>query len=109
MEEAPRRIAELREQAGLSQARLAVAAGLSREQLNRIERGARTLTHTEAVDLALVLGVSLDEFSTPRQRIQFRGNTDPDAAQQTIALFRSFVQNWEMIDTLRSIDETAGQ
>lgn len=105
MEEKVHRITELREQAGLSQGRLASAAGLSREQLNRIERGSRTLGHAEAVDLALALGVGIDELSAPHERVQLRGNMDSDVARQTIGLFRTFVQNWQAIDTLRSLDD----
>lgn len=106
MEGAARRIAELREQAGLSQGRLATAAGLSREQLNRIENGARTLTHSEAVDLALVLGVSVEEFSRGTERVQLRGNTTTQPAHHAIELFQAFVRNWQMVDALRSLDET---
>lgn len=108
MDGATRRITELREQAGLSQARLAAAAGLSREQLNRIERGSRTLAHAEAVDLALALGVGIEELSPPRERVQFRGNTDSDGAQEAISVLRTFVQNWQAIDALRSLDENDG-
>lgn len=107
MEGAARRITELREQAGLSQGRLAAAAGLSREQLNRIENGARTLGHREAVELALVLGISVEEFSRTTERVQLRGNTSTPRAQQAIELFQVFVRNWQMVDTLRSLDELA--
>ncbi|HYI23761.1 MAG TPA: helix-turn-helix transcriptional regulator [Candidatus Limnocylindrales bacterium] len=105
MDGASRRITELRERLGLSQGRLAAAAGLSREQLNRIERGSRTLTHAEAVSLALALGVGIDELSTPTEAVQFRGNTDTHDAGAAIAAFRTYVRNWQMIDALRSIDE----
>jgi transcriptional regulator with XRE-family HTH domain len=105
MDGASRRIAELREGLGLSQGRLAAAAGLSREQLNRIERGSRTLTHAEAVSVALALGVGIDELSSPAEAVQFRGNTDTEEAGAAIEAFRTYVRNWQMIDALRSIDE----
>lgn len=105
MEGANRRISELRERAGLSQSQLAAAAGLSREQLNRIERGARTLAHAEAVDLALALGVGIEDLSpSAHELVQFRGNTETDGAQEAIRLFRMFVHNWQAIDVVQSLD-----
>lgn len=105
MEGAARRITELRDRAGLSQGRLAKAVGLSREQLNRIEKGSRSLSHAEAADLALVLGVGLEEFTRTTERVQLRGNTDSEPAKQAIEVFQSFVRNWQMVDALRSLDQ----
>lgn len=104
MHGANRRITELRERVGLSQGRLAAAAGLSREQLNRIERGNRTLTHAEAVSLALALGVGIDELSASTEAVQFRGSTDSDEARAAIDQFRTYVRNWQTIDALRTLD-----
>lgn len=48
--------------AGLTQADLAKASGISRVQLARIEGGERTLDVAQAADIAKALGLTLVEF-----------------------------------------------
>ncbi|MER6916566.1 helix-turn-helix transcriptional regulator [Streptomyces sp. NPDC000594] len=54
-------VARLRKERGWGQDRLALAAGLSKSQLGKVERGERTLTQPVAASLARALGLPLDQ------------------------------------------------
>lgn len=60
--------------AGMTQAELAHAAGISRVQLARIEGGERTLDVAQAADLSRALGLTLVEFV---QRAEARVEAEP--------------------------------
>ncbi|MFM2152261.1 MAG: hypothetical protein RL199_696 [Pseudomonadota bacterium] len=55
-------IRQARESAGLTQARLAEAAGIAEQSLSRVERGAYEPALSTVWAIAHVLGVSLDEL-----------------------------------------------
>jgi transcriptional regulator with XRE-family HTH domain len=57
------RLKRLREAAGLSQAKLAAAAGVSQRALQNWEYGERTFDFETAVKLAAALGCSLNELA----------------------------------------------
>ncbi|MFI6525540.1 helix-turn-helix domain-containing protein [Streptomyces uncialis] len=54
-------VARLRKARGWGQDRLAAAAGVSKSQLGKVERGERTLTQGVAASIARVMGLSLEE------------------------------------------------
>ena len=60
--EVAKRIRQARERAGLTQAQLAEAAGLSDESVSRIERGTYEPALSSMVAMAEVLGVGLDSL-----------------------------------------------
>lgn len=60
-----RKVAELRELRGLTQAELATAIGDRESKVSRIERGLDNLTARSLVCVALALGVPLAELFTP--------------------------------------------
>ncbi|MEP7227245.1 MAG: helix-turn-helix domain-containing protein [Gemmatimonadales bacterium] len=99
-------IAEERQRLGLSQGQLAEFTGMSREQINRLERGRREVTGPEVVRLALILGFTPDELAGRSDVIQFRGTADSAEAQRALSAFEDFVRNWQTIDTLRALDES---
>ena len=57
-----KRIHELREAQGLSEARLSIMAGISRPYLSRIERGLGNPTVTVLGNIAAALGMTLSEL-----------------------------------------------
>ena len=67
-------IRRLRQEAGLSQAGLAAAAGVHQRQINRYESGEQQPALNVAHRLAVALGVTLDELAgAPSDRIQLQG------------------------------------
>jgi len=60
-----RRLAQLRQDAGLTQAQLADAVGIAFESISRHERGATLLGLSRLRELAGVLGVELHDFFLP--------------------------------------------
>lgn len=60
-----RRLAQLRQDAGLTQAQLADAVGIAFESVSRHERGATLLGLSRLRELAGVLGVELQDFFPP--------------------------------------------
>ena len=67
-EEVGPRIAELRQERGVSQRRLADAIGVDPSAMSRIESGQRGLAVDELVAIADFLGVTTDDASPPRRR-----------------------------------------
>jgi transcriptional regulator with XRE-family HTH domain len=64
----------LRQEAGLSQAALAAAAGIHQRQINRYETGEQQPALNVAHRLAVALGVSLDELAgIPSDRVNLNG------------------------------------
>lgn len=61
-----RRLRELREAAGLTLAALGERAGMSYQNVARLERGDRDPTWPTLIRLADALGVGLDAFRDPR-------------------------------------------
>jgi len=68
----------LREQKGLSQAKLASLAGTSQPQIKRLEDGERELTKAWAERLAPHLGVTAEEILFPDRSHQSGATTPPD-------------------------------
>jgi transcriptional regulator with XRE-family HTH domain len=67
-------IRRLRQEAGLSQAGLAAAAGVHQRQINRYESGEQQPALNVAHRLAVALGVTLDELAgVPSDRVQLQG------------------------------------
>src|SRR5919204_7016176 len=67
-------IRRLRQEAGLSQAGLAAAAGVHQRQINRYESGEQQPALNVAHRLAVALGVTLDELAgAPGDRVQLQG------------------------------------
>src|SRR3954465_6025806 len=67
-------IRRLRQEAGLSQAGLAAAAGVHQRQINRYESGDQQPALDGARRLAVALGVTLDELAgAPSDRVQLQG------------------------------------
>lgn len=56
-------IEERRQAAGMTQAQLARAAGVSQPHVSRILSGARSATVTELIGLCAALGISLSELA----------------------------------------------
>lgn len=81
-----RRVYEIRERAGVSQAGLATAIGVSQPTLSRIESGDRPLTGSELVLLADALGVRVGTITAAHridERVTIAARTDgslPDMA-----------------------------
>jgi transcriptional regulator with XRE-family HTH domain len=63
------RLAELREDAGLSQGHLAKLAGLTRQSLSLLEAGKREPAWDTVQKLALALGVDCTEFTDPEMQL----------------------------------------
>ena len=61
-----RRIAEARQEAGLTQEELAERAGLASENLSRAERGRSTLRTSKLIAVADSLGVTIDDLARGR-------------------------------------------
>jgi transcriptional regulator with XRE-family HTH domain len=61
---------ELRSERGLSQERLALAAGLDRTYVSGIERGERNPSLTNLLKLAATLGIKLSELAFRAERLQ---------------------------------------
>ncbi len=59
-----RRLAELREEAGISQYELAKRSGVSKQALSRLELGEREPSWQTVRKIAHALGVSVAEFDT---------------------------------------------
>ena len=57
-----KRIAELREQQGISQSELARRSGKDRQNINRLEKGAINPTLFQLTEIAKALNVSLPEL-----------------------------------------------
>src|SRR4051794_38632843 len=67
-------IRRLRQEAGLSQAGLAAAAGVHQRQINRYENGEQQPALNVAHRLAVALGVTLDELAgVPSDRVNLNG------------------------------------
>src|SRR3954454_16595737 len=67
-------IRRLRQEAGMSQAGLAGAAGIHQRQINRYESGEQQPALDVARRLARALGVTLDELAgVPSDRVQLQG------------------------------------
>jgi transcriptional regulator with XRE-family HTH domain len=58
------RVRSLRDERGLTQAKLAAALGLTQSNVSAMERGDRGLTIHQAVKLAKILHVTVDELLT---------------------------------------------
>jgi len=85
------RIAEIREQAGLSQSALARAAGTAQSAISQIEAGERNPTYEMLRQLAKALGVSVPhlvgaevETLTAEEKVHFRNyrGLTPDAKRE---------------------------
>lgn len=81
-----RAIRELREEAGISRAALARAAGLDPAAVSHIEKGDRPqLRFTTACQLAKALGVSTDELASRAGLIKGKGSgARPDAKRAAL-------------------------
>lgn len=86
----------LRQQAGLSQEKLAEMIGLSFQQIQKYESGATTLNILKLQHIASALKVSVNEFfgSTPTQHIRLTGEED-----QLLQSFRR-IKNSELRDSI---------
>lgn len=83
-----RRIAELREEAGLSQRQLAEAIGLDPSALSRIENGARGLAVGELTSIAERLDVDVEAILRDEtEALMLRGEADEESVQSAVALF----------------------
>ena len=83
-----RRIAQLREDAGISQRRLAAAIGLDPSALSRVENGARGLAVGELTAIADHLGVDLESIlRDDEEAVMLRGEADEESVQSAIVLF----------------------
>ncbi len=71
------RIAALRQAAGLSQARLADASGMSPEFVSRLERGLKSASLLSLARIAEALGVEVQEF--------FRFESGPPSRKRALA------------------------
>lgn len=95
------RIAEEREQLGMTQTLLASLAGIDRDKLNKIEHGRRRVTSDEALKLAIVLGLTPEDLASSTSAMQFRERVDTPESEAVIRLFEQYVHNWRVIDGLR--------
>jgi transcriptional regulator with XRE-family HTH domain len=85
-------IRRLRQEAGLSQAGLAAAAGVHQRQINRYESGEQQPALNVAHRLAVALGVTLDELAgAPGDRVQLQGTW--------WAAWQTFAEGQELIAT----------
>src|SRR5256885_1241324 len=89
------RARSLREERGLTQAKLAAALGLTQSNVSAMERGDRGLTIHQAVKLAKVLHISVDELLTGAR---------PGPPTSGRGYDRSFLRRLEKIDTLSKRD-----
>jgi transcriptional regulator with XRE-family HTH domain len=95
-EQVGRRIAELREERGVSQRRLAAVLDLDPSALSRIESGERGLAVHEMIAAAEFLGVDPDRLlrddavSTPL----FRNDGDSEQAEAAVAEFASIIDEF---------------
>lgn len=105
-----RRIAALRERAGMNQADLAQAMGLKdRQTISTIETGERKVSADELVRLADVFGVELGVFSDPylvfdEASFSWRRNQVPG---ETIQQFENRAKGW--LALYRHLSRTAGE
>lgn len=91
-----RKIREFRQQAGLSQEKLAEIVGVSYQQLQKYESGQTTLNILKLQHIAQALKVSVNDFfgTTPVQQIRLTGEED-----QLLQSFRR-IKNGELRDSI---------
>lgn len=93
------RVRTLRDEQGLTQAKLAAAMGLTQSNVSAMERGDRGLTIHQAVKLARILHVTVDELLTgARSGSPTNGRRSYD---------RRFLRRLEKIETLSKRDRQA--
>ena len=80
---AGKRITELRESHGLTQALLAEKININRSVLNRIELGTRAIRDTELLALARFFHVTTDYILGNEPTTESTSNTDTDTATET--------------------------
>ena len=112
-------IKSLREKHGFSQEHLAQELGISRPTFMQIEKGERELTVSEAKKLALIFGLSLEDFlkgkiSKPekikpqKQQVQKEQAIRISVPQQNLTKFREvLLYILEKVGALPNIGETA--
>lgn len=75
------RVKRIREALGMKQHTLALAAGLTEDQLGNIERGTTRLLFEVAWELARALGCNMEDFiddGRPNQRVTLTFNPGPE-------------------------------
>jgi transcriptional regulator with XRE-family HTH domain len=93
------RVRALRDERGLTQAKLAAALGLTQSNVSAMERGDRGLTIHQAVKLARILHVTVDELLTgARSGSPTNGRRSYD---------RRFLRRLEKIEALSKRDRQA--
>jgi len=93
------RVRALRDERGLTQAKLAAAMGLTQSNVSAMERGDRGLTIHQAVKLAHILHVTIDELLT--------GARPGPGANGRRRYDRRFIRRLEKIETLSKRDRQA--
>jgi transcriptional regulator with XRE-family HTH domain len=93
------RVRVLRDERGLTQAKLAAALGLTQSNVSAMERGDRGLTIHQAVKLARILHVTVDQLLT--------GERSGPAANGRRGYDRRFLRRLEKIETLSKRDRQA--
>jgi Zn-dependent peptidase ImmA (M78 family)/transcriptional regulator with XRE-family HTH domain len=104
------RLRRLRKQSHLSQAYLAAQLGVDTSLISRFESGEREPSAQQAIELARVLGVSIDYLlnATAQPRFMLRG-TQADDADGSIEIRRVMTDAEQQIHYLHAAYESAGQ
>jgi len=93
------RVRALRDERGLTQAKLAAALGLTQSNVSAMERGDRGLTIHQAVKLGRILHVTVDQLLT--------GGRPGPATNGRRRYDRRFLRRLEKIETLSKRDRQA--
>lgn len=91
-----KRLCELREHAGLSQAALASRLGVDTSLISRWEKGSREPSLAQSVSLARVLGVTLDYLLNAKMNVHFRFRAKKTLIQEELSAIDRALVNAEM-------------
>jgi transcriptional regulator with XRE-family HTH domain len=95
-------VRELRESAGLTQSELGEVVGLDQSAVARLEKGQRTISALQLVQLAERFGVQEDTILKREESLALlrAGDADDESVRRSLDEFRSCIEDFFGVDAL---------